>query len=364
MNTQSPGRCVDTNKQGRSLAAAGVMAGGLMLLLTQTVQAAGTASGTDITNSVTVNYKVSTVDQTALTDTATFKVDNKILPTLSVLANATVTPGESDAVVSYQLTNTGNTTQGYQVEVADSTVADDYGLTSVTRYFETGDVNTTFNGSGTETLINHTNNAFELAAGASKVIYVVGNVPLSAADTEVARYDLLVTTLDSGGNVVTTADTGAWTSGSVQVVYAEGAAGPHTDDTTNDGQVSATAAFTASSAALAITKTQAITADGFSGSNYKAIPGATVTYTISLANTGTLSATDLSVADTLPATMTFTDNTVDVADGTNTDTNITNGGTGGTTSASVAVAGQVITVSGISVAASATTTITFDATIN
>jgi len=341
-----------------------IVVASIFMVFSQSSLAVGTASGTDVLNSVTVDYKVNTVDQTQLSDTATFKVDNKVWPIVTMTSGATVTPGQSDQVLTFLLTNNGNTTQGYRIEQANSTVGDSYDMDSVQRYYE---VATAGWASGDDTEVTTTNRQFDLAAGATKIIYIVADVPLSATNTQTATYDLLITTLDAGTEDVTADNDGVdWTSGSVQVVYAEGTGGPHASDADNDGLDSVTATYTVSSAALTIVKSQDVTADGFStGPNFKAIPGATVTYTLTLANTGAQTAATMSVADTLPATMTYVVNSVDVDDGNgNSDTNITDSNSGANTGATVTISGQLITVSTFTVLAADTAVITFDATIN
>ena len=341
-----------------------IVVASIFMVFSQSSFAVGTASGTDVLNSVTVDYKVNTVDQTQLSDTATFKVDNKVWPIVTMTSGATVTPGQSDQVLTFLLTNNGNTTQGYRIEQANSSVGDSYDMDSVQRYYE---VLTAGWASGDDTEITTTNRQFDLAAGATKIIYIVADVPLTATNTQTATYDLLITTLDASTENVTADNDGVdWTSGSVQVVYAEGTGGPHASDADNDGLDSVTATYTVSSAALTIVKSQDVTADGFStGPNFKAIPGATVTYTLTLANTGAQTAATMSVADTLPATMTYVVNSVDVDDGNgNTDTNITDSNSGANTGATVTISGQLITVSRFTVLAADTAVITFDATIN
>lgn len=56
---------------------------------------------------------------------------------------------------------------------------------------------------------------------------------------------------------------------------------------------------------LSVTKTSTILADGFSGTNPKAIPGATVRYCILATNTGSATATSVAASDHLPANVSY-----------------------------------------------------------
>ena len=61
-----------------------------VMFATESADAAGTAADTTISNTVTLNYEVDSVAQTPVTDTVTFKVDNRI--DLSIASSgATVT---------------------------------------------------------------------------------------------------------------------------------------------------------------------------------------------------------------------------------------------------------------------------------
>jgi len=104
-------------------------------------------------------------------------------------------------------------------------------------------------------------------------------------------------------------------------------------------------------ATLTATKTAVVTADGLGGvaPNAKAIPGATVHYTITINNTGTAAATGVSVTDGIPANTSLVAATLTVT-----------GGGGGV----VATEGDPITVTGGVIAGGASMTVEFDVTIN
>lgn len=364
---------------------AGLLAFGAALSIGQSAYAVGIASGTSVQNNVTVDYQVSGASQTQLSDSVTFLVDNKVDVSIAV-TNDTVIPNQADQVLTFTVVNEGNTTQGYRLAVANSSVADNFDMNNVTIYVEDG--TTPGFQIAEDTLYVANTNAGDLdpnsvVPGAdTMVVYVVADVPpngggAAPSNTNTARYDLLVTTTNAGSATITTSNAGnAWNAATVQVVFAEGAAGPHASDTANDGELSATGTYTVSTAALVVTKSQAIISDGFSAVGFeKAIPGAVVRYTITLDNTaGAVNATTLVVNDDFDdASITYNPNTVDVAiTGLGTDTNIADGGTGAVTGATVTISDQGgvaakddrVQVSTFTVPAGQTATITFDATID
>ncbi len=82
----------------------------------QTALAVGTASGTIISNTATVDYQVGTDPRSATGSAPGITVDNRVDLTVSNTDagnNVNVTPGAANQVLTYTVTNTGNTTQGY-----------------------------------------------------------------------------------------------------------------------------------------------------------------------------------------------------------------------------------------------------------
>src|SRR3954452_22703593 len=74
--------------------------------------AAGTASGTSITNTVLLDYQVGGVSQTQLSATDSFVVDRKVVVSVSEVGSATtqVGPGQAVAVTTFQVANASNAT--------------------------------------------------------------------------------------------------------------------------------------------------------------------------------------------------------------------------------------------------------------
>ena len=103
----------------------GAMAG--MLLFGQQAFAVGTAAGTQIDNTVTVDYDVNGIDQADLTDTVGFVVDRRVDFTIDLVGGALVdvTPGEQDVFFDLRLTNDSNSPLDFSISL------DQAGVTTV-----------------------------------------------------------------------------------------------------------------------------------------------------------------------------------------------------------------------------------------
>jgi uncharacterized repeat protein (TIGR01451 family) len=171
-------------------------------------------------------------------------------------------------------------------------------------------------------------------------------------------YNLIATTLDTGTTAITANDSGvADDPALVQVVWADN---PGTADVATDGKHSDAATYTVASAALSVTKTRAVESDPINlTADPKAIPGATVRYTITVVNSGAQDATTVVLVDATPVNTTYVDGSITLdgagkTDGDDTDEadhNVTNAGAVTVTIDTVASGGG-------------TATITFDVTID
>jgi uncharacterized repeat protein (TIGR01451 family) len=323
----------------------------LALAGVQAAHAAGTASGTDIANTVTVDYQVGSVSQTQLSASATFKVDDKVLLTVAGPGSATsVVPNATSRVLQYSLTNTGNTTHGYTLT---TTLSGTFTPTNIRIYKDNGD--NTFN-AGTDTLYVASTNVGDLAADATMTLFVVSDIPAGSTNGQSAVVNLIATTTNAGTATATSETAGADTAGTVDIVFADTAG---TADSARDGKHSAAGTYSVSSASLAATKTSAVISDPFNGgTNPKRIPGATVRYTITLTNSGAQAATTVVITDAIPANTTYTAGTITLNGVAKTDA------VGGPDD-EASFGSNTVTVNVASVAAGGgTATVTFDVTIN
>jgi uncharacterized repeat protein (TIGR01451 family) len=140
-------------------------------------------------------------------------------------------------------------------------------------------------------------------------VFVVADIPLAVQDGDVASYDLTAQTAVGGvasnqGADITSDDFGVGDNpASVQTVFADGAG---TTDGGTDGRHSSKDAYKVASASLTVDKAAAVTNDPINGgTNPKAIPGATMDYTIDVDNNGTVPADGVELIDSIPANTSF-----------------------------------------------------------
>lgn len=340
-------------------------AAALALLGANPAMAAGTLAGATITNTVTVNYQVGGVAQTATTASNSFTVDRKVNVTVAEVGTTTtqVSPGQLAAVTSFQVTNLSNATLDFALAVAQQTGGlaahtgtDSFDATNVKIYVDTNG-NGTYD-AGTDLQVTYLD---ELAADASKTVFVVSDIPLSLASGSVAAVTLTATGREGGtaatmGAALT--ETTTANTASMDTVFADGAGAT---DAARDAAFSAKDDYTVLAAALTVSKLSTVISDPLNGTtNPKAIPGATIEYCIVVSNaSGSAAATSVAISDPLPTTVTYNSTYGIFLNGTVASGACVADGSAGGSYASGTVSGTLA-----SVAASETKTLRFRATIN
>ena len=295
-----------------------------------TASAAGTLSGTSISNLATLSYAVGGTTQTSIGSSAagntagagtatTFLVDNKV--NLSVLetgsAVTSVVPGTINQVTTFSVTNTGNTAQGYTLVGANvaglsiAGTADGIDVTNLRVFVENGTTGGFQAAEDTATAIS------TLAADGTITVYIVADIPIGATNGQQANVSLTATTTTTATTTAVVQHTGADDPAVVEIVFADAAtvelefvgasAARNALGTARD-------AYRIASAVISVTKTSLLICDPFNGSGAtrKNIPGAIVRWTITISNaTGAgASATLAQVTDTLNVNTTFDANLV------------------------------------------------------
>ena len=238
---------------------------------------------------------------TAGTPTA-FVVDKKIDLLVTAGTNAPVAPGSTSQAITFEVENEGNSTELFDMSLAQ--VAGDNFDTSACTVTAPGTL------------------PVSIAPDAKSFVTVECTIPASSGTVvDGATSDIDLLAFVAGG---VTATTGGDTVG-VDTVFADGV-GTTTDGTAvtglRNGAHSAIATYVISSATLTVAKSEvaatyvdhddnSATPDVLvSGSDYH-IPGAQVTYTITVSNAdGASDATELVITDPLSANLTFLSCTV------------------------------------------------------
>jgi hypothetical protein len=296
-------------------------------------QAAGTAAGTTIDNLATLNFSVGGVPQTAIGSSATgntagagtatsFVVDNKVNLTLTEANNAVtiMTLNGPNNATKFTLTNTGNSPQGYNLTAANFAGGVIAGVADTLDVTLTGGTNGIFydtnaNGvydPGTDLIVT-ANNVPTLAADASITLFVVATAPAAGANGTQANITLTAVTTTNNTNTPVAETTTANTAG-VDIVFADAAtveANFVGASAARDATAVARSAYRLNTPILTVSKTSTLMCDPFNGiTNPKNIPGAMVKWTVTVANSGSSSATLTSIGDTLVAATTHDANLV------------------------------------------------------
>jgi uncharacterized repeat protein (TIGR01451 family) len=290
----------------------------------QAALAAGTAANTSIANKATINYSVSGNPQTAIESSptgnttagvgngvnTTFVVDDKVDLTVTELSGAgtVVNPGQADMVTGFRVTNTGNAPHAFALASANNTGGVVFTNTDNTdvanlRVIVDSNANGTYEAADLTANINNINT---LAADANIVVFIVADVPVTTTNGQFANVRLTATAAVNNTPGTPVTQTGGGDTAGVDFVFADGAGA---GDIVRDGKHSADDQYAVQSARLTVTKASAVVSDPFNLLiNPKAIPGAVVEYSVTVANTGTQNATGVTLLDPLPANTAFRPN--------------------------------------------------------
>ena len=299
--------------RARKIGRAALIATALTFAISNNATAAGTASGTVVGNIATINY---TVDGTAQPEVGSTENGNSSGPgtettflvgttiNLTLVENSStftsVAAGSLLQASSFTLSNLGNNSQGYNLTAANSALAvfgeaDAFDVGSFAYYI---DVNNDGLLDGGDTLITYVDS---LAPDASINLLVTATVPAVVVDAEQSTISLTAMTTTVGTTTVVVETAGAYDSTVVQIVFSDpstSAAGNDPGQTEGDASAVALDAYRVLTAVLTVSKTTAVYSDPANGTtNPKAIPGAIITYTITIVNSGTGTATGISIAD-------------------------------------------------------------------
>ncbi|MEM9310592.1 MAG: hypothetical protein AAGA34_04025 [Pseudomonadota bacterium] len=318
-----------------------VSAGALIVMTSAPAMAEGIRAGTDITNTVTVDYQVNGVDQNQEEASDTFAVDRRVNVTVAAVDSPKlVNPGSQNSFLTFDVTNLSN-------DVIDL---------ALTATLEAGDTNDI----GAFTIYEDTNNNGTFDAGDQAITYldevaedetlrvfVVADISTNAVNDDTFDVSLnadahqAATGSDGTGSAGTLGAELTESSGNsadqsvVDTVLADGSnALGLTGDADNDGSFSAQGTFDVDGAEVSVIKSSLVVSDPVNGTtDPKAIPGAVIRYCIAVSNaSGGADATNISVIDTLPSDVAFNtgtilvDTDVAISSGAATCTNGTAGG--------------------------------------
>lgn len=313
----------------------------LMLSAAQVANAIGTQAGTSVDNQAVVAYDVGIIPQSPIPSSPTgnsdpaggsntsFVVDRKVDLTLAAIPGPLpgyidVTPGSTTQVLAFDLTNTSNDDLDFELSHAfQAGGADPFGgtdnvdATLVGVYVDTnGDL--AYTAADTDTFVDELSST----AGSNTIrVFVVSNFPLPGppwVDGNVSAQIVTATARENGGvgvlGGVITPDGGPEDPAVEETIFAD--TNGDTDGL-RDAAHSDTHAYRVRTATLTVTKTSTVMSDGVNAAApFYPIPGAVIRYEVTVANTGTITASNVTVRDDLSTaldavtgTLTFNDDT-------------------------------------------------------
>ena len=299
--------------RAKKIAFLALIATAITFAIPNNVTAAGTPSGTSVGNIATINYSVDGTAQPEVGSTeggntsgpgaeTTFIVGTTINLSL-VEKNTNFTPvaaGSLQQAISFTLTNLGNDSQGYNLTAANSSLTafsqpDAFDVSTFAYYIDNNNDGLL---DGSDTLIT---SVASLAPDTSIDLLVTATVPVSEVDGTQSTITLTAVTTTNLTIIAVVETVGAYDSTVVQIVFSDpSSTATGTDPGQTEGDASAVAldAYRVVTAAMTVSKTSAVYSDPANGTvNPKAIPGAIITYTITIVNNGTGTATGINITD-------------------------------------------------------------------
>lgn len=323
-------------KHTRILLASGSI--GLTCMFAQSAYAAGTVAGTLIQNTATATYSSGTTNTSIQSNTVTVKVDELVNVAVTSLTTTPVPAGAAAAVLTYQVTNTGNGSQAFNLTANPGVSGNVFNTTT-----QSVAIDTNGNGvydPGVDTIITNGAAGPAIAPDGSIKVFVLSNVPTTATDAQTSQVQLTAASTTGIGPAGTLL-AGKGTGGVDAVIGA------------STGTASALATVIASLANITLTKS-AVIADPFGGT--MPVPGATVTYSLLLHTAGSGTANAVHITDTYPTGTTYQAGTLTLNGAVLTDAADTDAGTASATGIDVSL--------GSVAGGSADKTVTFKVKIN
>jgi uncharacterized repeat protein (TIGR01451 family) len=249
--------------------------------------AAGVAAGTFIENTATATYTSGTTTETVDSNTVTILVDELLDVTVSSLDASAVPVGSGNSVLSFELTNTGNGPEAFELTPDPAVTGDDFDPTiSLIAWDSNG--NNVYD-AGIDTVIASGGATPSIAADDSLRIFVVVTLAGAPGDGDTADVRLTATAV-TGSGPAGTRFSGQGTGGGDAIV---GASTAEDDDT---------GTLIAEIGVVSLVKSATIL-DPFNGTD--ALPGSTVTFTLIASVTGAGSVSGLVVSDDIPTGTTY-----------------------------------------------------------
>jgi len=267
---------------------------GALLAISATAGAAGTPVGTIIQNTATVDFDLAGTPITLQSNTTTITVVERIDVVVTLQSpQVLVAPNESDRALLFTVTNTGNGSETFSLAIDSILAGDDFNPTpsATPIYFDTdgsGDLNV-----GDQPYTLGVNDPV-LAADATVDILIVNDIPGTVVNGNIGFSQLTASSLTGTGTPGT--EFAGLGDGGVDAVIG-----------TTGGEASGIGEYLVSDVAVSVVKSQVVT-DPNGGT--QPIPGATITYTVTVEVTSAGTTTASVLRDPIPVYTTYVANSM------------------------------------------------------
>ena len=256
--------------------------------------AVGTTAGIDISNTATIDYVIAGSSTSVNSNTATLRVDEILDVNVAWqdAANIAVSTPDSNQVLTYLLTNTGNGNDSYTLNVQNLLGGDQFDPALVNIYLDSNG-NGNYN-PGIDALYVAGSNDPVLAADASQTIFVLNDIPGGLAVGNLGNSQLTASS-NTGSGAPGTSFANAGENNSNAIVGASGASS------------NATGIYEVIATTVSLNKSVVIS-DPLGGN--QPMPGATMTYRIDVSVSGPGTATGVVITDPIPLNTSYTAGTL------------------------------------------------------
>ena len=256
-------------------------------LITTPAHAGGVKAGTLIENTASATYDGGAGPVTIPSNTITVKVDELLDVTVTSRDSGPVSAAPGSAVLTFELTNTGNGPEAYTLTANPAVAGNDFDTT-----VNGLAVDTNGNGvydPGVDQMLTGPATTAAIAADASLTVFVLVTIPGGVADGDQSDVSLLAEAV-TGTGAPGTAFAGQGAGGGNAIVGSTGA------------NATATGSLSVGITDVDLIKSATVR-DPFGGTGI--VPGATITYAIRAEVRGSGSVSDLVVTDAVPADTTY-----------------------------------------------------------
>ena len=249
--------------------------------------AAGVVAGTQIANTATATYDSGAASVSIQSNTVTVRVDELLNVAVSSLSANPTAAGSGTTVLTYQVTNTGNGPEAFDLAAVTSVSGNSFDPTLQSIVYDTN-ANGTYD-PGTDVILATGAPTPALAPDTALTVFILTTLPSGATDGQTGQVRLTAT-----------AKTGSGTPGTVFAGQGDGGGDAVVGAST--GLDDALATEIARLAAVNLTKSAAIL-DPFG--TQQPVPGAIITYSLLAMVSGAGMASNLNVTDAIPTGTTY-----------------------------------------------------------